>query len=134
MTDSILTSVKETLGLGDEQTSFDNELVLFINSVFATLNQLGVGPAEGYTITGTTEVWDSFLGTDKKFEPAKLYTHLRVKLVFDPPEIGFVLTAMKEQIKELEYRLNVASETPSPEVVVVEETTVTTNESLLEGF
>lgn len=119
MTESILTSIKETLGVYDEQTSFDNELMLFVNSVLATLGQIGVGPEDGFTITGPDETWADFIGTEKKLEPAKIYTHLRVKLVFDPPDIGFVLTAIKEQIKELEYRLNVAVETvpPEPEVL-----------------
>lgn len=107
MTQSILESVKGTLGILPDQTSFDSELLLHINSAIGTLTQLGVGPEAGYTVESVQEVWTDFLGTDHQLNPVKSYVHLRVKLLFDPPDIGFVLTAMKDQIKELEWRLNV---------------------------
>ena len=48
--DSILTSIKKMLGITDEYTQFDADIIMHINSVFMILNQLGVGPDECFTI------------------------------------------------------------------------------------
>lgn len=121
MSDSILTSVKTSLGLQADHTEFDDEILLHVNSVFSTLTQLGVGPVEGFQIEDDTATWDEFIGTDPQLNAVKTYIHLRVKLLFDPPEIGFVLTAMKEQIQELEWRLNVTVDSEVPETTTDEE-------------
>lgn len=39
--ESILTSIKKSLGIGAEYTHFDDILVFHINSVFSILTQLG---------------------------------------------------------------------------------------------
>jgi hypothetical protein len=117
---SILTDTKAALGLAEDHTAFDTELVMFINSVLARLIQLGAGPQlTGFRITGNTETWDQFMGESAKLEMVKGYVFNRVKLYFDPPEIGFVLTMMKEQIEKDEYLINLEVE-PEP-VYPVEE-------------
>ena len=107
---SILTTTKKTLGLSEDYTVFDEEIILHINSVLGTLNQLGLGPEEGFEIEDAEAVWDDFLQGDLRLSPVKSYTYLRVRLLFDPPDIGFVLTAYKQQIEELEWRLNIVRE------------------------
>lgn len=107
---SILDSTKKVLGLTSDYDVFDQDLIMHINSVFFTLNQLGVGPVGGYSITGPTETWDAFLGTDPRLNAVKSYVFLRVKMLFDPPSTSFTQTAMKEQIQEYEWRLNVHME------------------------
>ena len=84
---------------------FDDELVIHINSVLMTLNQLGVGPDNPFVITGESETWTDFLGEVKYLEATKLYMHLQVKILFDPPTQSYVLAVMKEKVAEYEQRL-----------------------------
>lgn len=111
MQESILGSIKKTLGLTSDYTAFDQEIVLHINSVFSTLHQLGVGPNLGYSIQDETNVWEEFLGDNLPLNAVRTYVYLRVRLLFDPPSNSFLVTAINEQIKELEWRLNVTRET-----------------------
>jgi len=120
---SILTSLKKTLGLPEADTSFDEDIILFTNSVFATLNQLGVGPADGFAIEDKVPTWDTFLGTDKRKNNVKQYVQMRVRMAFDPPSTSYHQTAMEQQIKELEWRINAYREEtewvdPDPDVVL----------------
>jgi len=110
MGSSILTSVKKVCGVAELDTSFDVDLVLHINSVLATLNQLGIGPSEGFAIEDATSLWEDFLDTDTRYNPAKTYVCLRVRLLFDPPSTSYLITAHQDQIRELEWRLNVLRE------------------------
>lgn len=110
MVNSILTSTKKTLGLTEDYEAFDPEIVMYINGVFSTLNQLGIGPALGFTIEDKTAEWSTFLGLDLRYDFVKSYMYLRVRLIFDPPATSFAITAIQEQIKELEWRVNVLRE------------------------
>lgn len=105
MSTSILDDVKHQLGLLPADTSFDSDIKIAINSAISNLTQLGVGPVEGFEITGKDETWDQFV-TDKRLNSVMTYIYLKVKLVFDPPATGFVLSAMERQIQELEFRIN----------------------------
>jgi hypothetical protein len=108
--DSILDSTKKTLNLAPDYTAFDEDIIMHINSAFSTLNQLGVGPAEGFMIEDKDPTWDTFLGSDPRLNHVKSYVFLRVKLLFDPPSTGFHTTAIQKQIEELEWRMNVQRE------------------------
>ena len=107
MIDSILTSIKKLLGITEECTNFDADIIMHINSVFMILNQLGVGPSECFRIEDDSAEWDEFIGTSTNIDAVKSYIHLKVKLLFDPPLNSAVIEAMKQQINELEWRLNV---------------------------
>lgn len=121
MAGSILTDTKASLGLAEDHTAFDAELILFINTALADAAQLGVGPVEGVEITSKSMKWSEITDDNPLLNALKGYVHLRVKLLFDPPDIGFVLTAMKEQVDKAEWRLMVAVDPAA------EETTDTTN-------
>jgi hypothetical protein len=110
MPDSILTSTKKVLGIADDYTAFDVDVIMHINSVFSTLAGLGVGPEQGFMIEDDTAIWEEFLGTDLHLNQVKSYMYLRVRLMFDPPTTGHHVTALKEQVKEMEWRLNVRRE------------------------
>ena len=110
MTQSILTSTKKVLGLAEDYTAFDEDIKMHINSVLGTLNQLGVGPAESFEISDKEDTWEDFLGTKKNLNAVKTYMYLKVRLVFDPPTTSFGINAMKDQILEHEWRLNVVRE------------------------
>lgn len=117
MNESILTSVKKTLGLAADYTAFDEELVLFINGVLADLHQIGVGPVDGFAITGPDETWEQFMGTDKAFNNVLTYVGLRARLLFDPPESSYGLTSFQEQINKAEWRISEHREEIQPEEV-----------------
>lgn len=109
--DSILDSVKQMLGIDSDYTPFDPEITLHINAVLSDLSQLGIGPVDGFFIQDRSAKWSDFLTNNALLNSAKSYTFLRVKMLFDPPTSGFVITAMTEQIKQWEWRLNVTRET-----------------------
>lgn len=126
---SILTSTKKVLGLSEDYTVFDEDIIMHINSVFSTLTQLGVGPAEGFMIEDATAEWDDFIPgapDDPQFNSVKSYMFLKVSMLFDPPQTSYLITAKEKQIEELEWRLNVHREEddwtdPDPGGVYVED-------------
>lgn len=108
--ESILTETKVALGIAEAVSVFDQEIRMHINSALGTLNQLGLGPAGGFEVVDVTQTWAAFLVTDLNLNPVKSYVYLRVKLLFDPPVNSWTVTSMKEQIEQLEWRLNVVRE------------------------
>jgi hypothetical protein len=112
--ESILTETKKVLGIAEEVTVFDIDIRMHINSALGTLNQLGIGPEGGFEVIDATQVWSDLLTTDLKLSPVKSYVHLRVKMLFDPPANSWTNTAMKEQIEQLEWRLNEVREDSIP--------------------
>ena len=106
--DSILTSIKAQLGYGADETGFDDEIIMHINSVFLTLNQIGVGPEEGFYIFDKNDLWEDFLGDATNLEAVKSYMLLKVRLLFDPPLSSAVIEASNRMIAEFEWRLRLA--------------------------
>ena len=109
--ESILISIKKLLGLTAEYKNFDADIIMHINSVFMILNQLGVGPSKGFRIEDDIAVWNDYIEDEDDLDAVKSYMHLKVKLMFDPPLSSAVIEAMKQTINELEWRLNVGTET-----------------------
>lgn len=106
--ESILDTIKKLLGVPDDYEQFDKDIIVHINSVFGTLNQLGVGPESGFRITGKSEEWSQYVSADDTFlGMLQDYIYLRVRKIFDPPTSSSLLTAIDQQITELEFRLNV---------------------------
>ena len=108
--DSILTSVKKIIGISEEDESFDTDLIIHINSVLMILNQLGVGPEDGFSITDKSAVWTDVIGDNKLIEATKTFVGLKVRLIFDPPTSSAVLDSINKTISELEWRINVMVE------------------------
>lgn len=107
--ESILISVKKDIGISAEDTSFDPDIIRHINSILtANLRQLGVGPKEGYIITGEFETWNDFISDNIILESVKSYVGLKVKLIFDPPLSQAHITALENNIKELEWRISIS--------------------------
>ena len=111
--ESILTSVKKMLGIPEDYEHFDADIIMHINSVFMILTQLGVGPAEGFTIMDEDATWNDFIQDNKKIQSVKSYMYLKVRHLFDPPLSSAVIDSMTRLINELEWRLNVAVD-PDP--------------------
>ena len=111
MDDSILNTIKQMLGLDSDYDAFDTDVIIHINSALSTLSQVGVGPSIGFKITGPDEMWSEFIGYGiNDLESVKTYVYCKVKMLFDPPASSFVMKAMEENCKEIEWRLNVASD------------------------
>lgn len=109
MDESILSTIKRLMPIAEENTHFDEELITDINSVISTLTQIGVGPEDGYEITGADSKWSELLPTNSKpFSFVKSYIHLRVRLLFDPPQSSAAIEAINRQINELEFRISTA--------------------------
>lgn len=108
--DSILTSVKEMLGIAEEYTHFDSVLIRHINSVFMILTQMGIGPPEGFTIQSAEQEWSDFVSEEENLEAVKTYMGHRVQLAFDPPASSTIIESTKRILDELEWRLYTASE------------------------
>lgn len=109
--DSILTSVKKLLGIAEEYEHFDADIIMHINSVFMDLNQLGVGPSEGFAIKDEETIWSDYIEDDTILQAVKSYMYLRVKILFDSASMGSAtLAAYERQIAQWEWRLNVAAE------------------------
>ncbi len=108
--ESILLTMKKMLGDSIPDSYFDTDIIIHINSVFMTLTQLGVGPAEGFIIEDDTAVWTDFLPDPLRMAAAKSYMYIKLRLLFDPPTGAALLDAYKEQAKELEWRLNADAE------------------------
>lgn len=108
--DSILKTTKKFLGIGADYTAYDMDITLHINSVFSILQQLGVGPDEGFSIEDDTATWDEYLTGDLALNAVKSYMYFRVRMMFDPPATSFAMDAMTKQYQEMEWRLNVVVE------------------------
>lgn len=110
---SILTSVKKTLGFDKGYTQFDHDVITHINTCFFTLNQLGIGPPEGFAIEDDQTNWEDFVDGDinvSAMNALQTYFYLKIRSFFDPPETPHHIAALKEQIMELEYRLKTERE------------------------
>lgn len=105
MPTSILDSTKKTLGLDFDYDVFDQDVVMFINSAFSTLNQLGVGPEGGFRVVNEQDLWEEINLPQEQLHMVQTYVYLRVKFLFDPPSTSYLITAVKEQIEEHEWRL-----------------------------
>ena len=106
-TSSILDSIKYMLGgqpLVDD-TNFDPELILHTNGALMIMTQLGVGPKEGFSITSKDQTWQELLLGRTDLNGVFNAVYLRVKLIFDPPTNSFLVAAIKEQIKEYDWRI-----------------------------
>lgn len=108
--ESILTSIKKLLGILEEHTHFDQDIIMCINSALAVLTQVGVGPPDGFRIEDASTTWNALFSGRQDLDFIKSYVHLRVRLLFDPPLSSVVAEAMKVQADEFLWRINVAAE------------------------
>lgn len=113
MEESILKTIKQLIGCPDDFEQFDLDLIVHINSAFATLTHLGVGPKEGYRITGADNAWSEFEDDAQKLSLIKDYVYIKTRLLFDPPTSGSLMDSLKEQLKEMEWRLYMLYDTIS---------------------
>jgi hypothetical protein len=103
---SILTSTKKILGISEDYEAFDTDIITHINSTFAILNQLGVGPVDTFSIEDDKATWGEFCETQDQLSLVRTYMFLKVRMLFDPPTTSFLIDATNKQIQEYETRLS----------------------------
>lgn len=108
--ESILASVKKVLGIDEIHTAFDEDIILHINSVFAILQQMGVGPENGFSISDDSAIWSDYIQDVNQLNFVKSYIYLKVRLLFDPPVSSGAIESMYKLISELEWRLFIATD------------------------
>lgn len=113
MEESILNSVKLSLGIPEFYEHFDAQIKLHLNTVMSILPQLGVGPEEGFFVQDDKTTWGELIGDTElvnKLLYVKSYVCLRVRLLFDPPTSSGAVDAMERQMRELEWRITVTKD------------------------
>jgi hypothetical protein len=108
---SILISTKKILGVAEDYEAFDVDIITHINSTFAILNQMGIGPAEAFSIEDEMAIWADFCDIPDQLNLVRTYVFLKVRMLFDPPTTSFLIDAMNKQIQEYETRLGYMRET-----------------------
>ena len=106
---SILTSTKKILGIDESYTVFDLDVITHINSAFTVLQDLGIGPAQGFMIEDKEQTWNEFV-EEERFNSVRTLVYMMVRLAFDPPQSGFAVTALEKQIEEHQVRLSMRRE------------------------
>ena len=109
--DSILDSIKKLLGIQPEYRVFDEDLIIHINTVLVILNQLNIGPPEGFLIYDGTELWEDYIDKEQ-INMVKSYIYLKVRLMFDPPGSGILVDSINRMLSELEWRLYLEGDAP----------------------
>lgn len=105
---SILNSIKKLLGISEDYTPFDADIIIHINSIFSILTQIGIGPPEGFSISDSTAEWSDYIGDATAIEMVKTYIYLKTKLIFDPPLNSSLTASIEKTISELEWRLSIS--------------------------
>lgn len=114
MATSILTSTKQIIGLASDYTVYDNDVIMHINAALSTASQLGIGPSGGFFIEDSTTTWEDLNLPEDQLAMLRIYVFLRTRYAFDPPQTGYLVEALAQQIKEYEWRLNMFREIELP--------------------
>lgn len=109
--DSILTSIKKSVGVMPEYTIFDGDIIMYINDALSDLTQIGIGPEEGFVITDDRSKWSDFIGDSKKLESVKTYVSAQTRLAFDPPANASHMEALQRRSDKCLWRLSHQVET-----------------------
>ena len=105
----ILPSIKKLLGINPEYTAFDTDIIIHINTVFGILNQLGIGPAEGFYVEHGYERWSDYTTANNE-NMIRTFVYLKVRLMFDPPTSSVLMDSINNTLAELEWRLYLEGE------------------------
>lgn len=114
MVDSILNSIKLDLGIPDDDTAFDQEIIMHINAAFLSIHQVAIDSDSVYSITDANNTWAE-LGVDLP-NVLEEYIYLYTKMIFDPPETSAKLNAYQSRMDMLEFRINVHNDGGGGEV------------------
>lgn len=108
MSEKILNDIRKAVGLDENDSHFDRDLKMHINSTLSVLTQLGIGPDDGFRVDSGDETWADFMNDNKLFNMVKSYMFLRVQSLFDPTSNSSLFSAFETLLKEYEWRIGVA--------------------------
>jgi len=106
MNTSILETIKKMLGVSEDESAFDTDIINYINMALLTLKQIGIGPDSGFRVINANDYWSDFIDDETILGTVQSYIYAKVRLVFDPPSSN-VADALKNLITECEWRLNI---------------------------
>lgn len=86
-------------------TSFDNELMMYLNGIFFKLHQLGIGPETQFIMDTVLTTWESFSTNAALIAAVKPYICAECLLQFDPPTNGSLYNATVAMRDQYEWRL-----------------------------
>lgn len=101
---SILESIKKCSGVSNWDSAFDSDLILFINSNFLALGQMGIESAKSFSVTDESTLWTDLMKDGPLLNAIKSWLYLKTRLEFDPPT-GSALDSYKAMINEYEWRI-----------------------------
>ena len=105
---SVLDSVKHICGVEPSMTHFDDPILLHLNGVIFTTKQIGLDPIITTRITDSSTTWEQLYGPDCDVFVVENYIGLKVKELFDPPTNSSTMEALRRNIDQYEWRINVA--------------------------
>jgi hypothetical protein len=110
--ESILNTIKKLLGIDPDNTDFDDDIKIHINSVIPNLSQMGIGPKIGFIVKSVDDTWSDYIDSSTiNLEGVKTYIYLKIKLIFDPPTNSTTIDAINKNLSELEWRMMLSVET-----------------------
>lgn len=104
---SILNDVKQAVGVAEDNTVFDEDIIMAINSALFNLMQLGVGPPDGVEVETSSDDWAILFQGRRDLNAAKSYVYTVVRLLFDRPETSYGIQALERMRDEWGWRLEV---------------------------
>jgi len=110
MEQSILKTTKKICNVGETYVEFDMDFILYINSAFATLHDVGIGPVEGFEIEDDQKSWEDLVLPTQIKNLVKQYVFLKTAMLFDPPQTSYLITAKEKQLDECLWRISVMRE------------------------
>jgi len=106
-----LITIKKLLGIDEENTDFDSDIMMYINMALLNLLQLGIGPEEGFMITNAEQTWSDFLSDSSLLLAVPTYIHLKVKMIFDQQAMSSIMRDIcQSECEQLEWRIREQNE------------------------
>lgn len=114
ITRSILKDVRIAVGLDENASDFDTDLLMHINNAIGKLNQNGVG--NFIVVKNEQSTWQDLQNPsqtegNKFFQMIPLFIAVSTKIIFDPPPPSTV-PYYENSIQDTLWRLKIAYETP----------------------
>lgn len=104
-------TIKKLLGIDEENTDFDSDIMMYINMALLNLLQLGIGPEEGFMITNAEQTWSDFLSDSSLLLAVPTYIHLKVKMIFDQQAMSSIMRDIcQSECEQLEWRIREQNE------------------------
>ena len=106
--ETILTVIKNFIGISTSDPHFDDELLMHINLIIAELEI--VGTTNKVIVCSKDTVWTDYLVKEVDIASIQTLIGMKVKMVFDPPANSFLVESYNKQIDKMEWLLTVKKE------------------------